>query len=487
MKTNYNIFIGGGYIDSQILWLSKIISGYEAKPKNIILDQVFNKITMDDLKKTFPDTEIIIENNTFKNFLSKFFFFFFNFKKLLIFLYKIKKRKKSFTNTYENQILNSIWDTALVSMNDDQLKPNSNQILYAIFKSLYAVNRTKKIFNLYGINLVFLGHSVYGARAMLAYFRKKKIKIFCQAGFNVYDCSKHEAAWNQISISKFNLLEKKIKKKYIFLYWKKRLLGKSNYFDAKIASSIKNKIKDYPRNVIFLHIFKDSPFNFLDEKRIFYDYFDWIKKTLQILKYSNEKWSIRIHPNASRWGENQKKIINNLLVNSIELKNKILIDDNLVSNNFIFNNINRIVTYSGTSHLEASCFKIKPIMISKSSLECIDKNFVLKPKNIKEYKKFLLKKSTDKIFLQPNKVVNKSKTYLFIRENILSLKKDLNTINIYRQDKNSLINDDFKSVLKSINLNKNYLKFLGRNLRLNHSHTFSKSYYKYTNEKYSSF
>ena len=296
---------------------------------------------------------------------------------------------------------------------------------------------------------------------------EKKIKIFCHANFNVYDCSKHEAAWNQISISKFNLLEKKIIKKYIFLYWKKRLLGKSNYFDAKIASTIKNKIKNYPKNVIFLHIFKDSPFNYLDEKRIFYDYFDWIKKTLQIIKHSNEKWSIRIHPNASRWGENQKKIINNLLINNTELKNKILIDDNLVSNNFIFNNVNRLVTYSGTSHLEASCFKIKPIMISKSSLECIDKSFVLKkPKNIKEYKKFLLKKSTDKIFLQPLKVVNKSKTYLFIRENILTLKKDLNSIHVYRKDKKGIINDDFKSVLKSLNLNKKIFKISGKKFKI---------------------
>ena len=178
MKSSYSIFIGGGYIDSQILWLSKLISGYDAKPKKIILDQVFNKITMDDLRKTFPNTEIIIENNINKNFLFKFFFIISNLKKLLILLYKIKNRKKSFSNTYENQILNSIWDTALASMNDDQLKPNLNQIVLAIFRSLSAINKTKKIFDLYSINLVFLGHSVYGARAMLAFFRKKKLKYF---------------------------------------------------------------------------------------------------------------------------------------------------------------------------------------------------------------------------------------------------------------------------------------------------------------------
>ena len=76
MKSSYSIFIGGGYIDSQILWLSKLISGYDAKPKKIILDQVFNKITMDDLRKTFPNTEIIIENNINKIFYLNFLHYF---------------------------------------------------------------------------------------------------------------------------------------------------------------------------------------------------------------------------------------------------------------------------------------------------------------------------------------------------------------------------------------------------------------------------
>ena len=52
--------------------VSKIIYGYEAKPKKIVLDQVY-KVTINDLKKTFPNTKIIIQNKSFK-FLSKIFF-----------------------------------------------------------------------------------------------------------------------------------------------------------------------------------------------------------------------------------------------------------------------------------------------------------------------------------------------------------------------------------------------------------------------------
>ncbi len=364
-------------------------------------------------------------------------------------------------------------------MNDNQLNPNFLQKCKAIFRTIIAVNRAKKLTLNQKINTAFLGHSVYSSRAMLAFFRKKKIKIFCQASYNIYDSSYKETAWNQISKKSFNIINKKVKKKYISRYWQNRLKGKSNYNDAKVAGSIKNKILNYPKNVILLHIFKDSPFNYIDDKRIFYDYFDWIKKTLKIIEKSNEYWSLRIHPNASRWGENQKIIIDNLLKENPNFKKKILVDNSYVSNNFIFKNVKRLVTYSGTSHLEASCFKIKPIMISRSSLECLNSNFVLKPKSIKEYENYLLQNSNNKIFKQSYSVTNISKTMLFIRENILTLIKDLNGTTTYRKDNKKIINKEFKDVLKSIKPNTKYLMKLGQNLNKNYTHCFSKNYYLY--------
>ena len=103
----------------------------------------------------------------------------------------------------------------------------------------------------------------------LLILEKKKIKIFCQASYNIYDSSYEETSWNQISRKSFNIISKKVKKKYISRYWQNRLKGKGNYNDAKVAGSIKNKILNYPKNVILLHIFKDSPFNYIDDKRIF--------------------------------------------------------------------------------------------------------------------------------------------------------------------------------------------------------------------------
>ena len=55
-----------------------------------------------------------------------------------------------------------------------------------------------------------------------------------------------------------------------------------------------------------LHIFKDSPFTNIDRNRIFADYYVWVLETLKIISQSKEKWVIRKHPSADRWGEDQK-------------------------------------------------------------------------------------------------------------------------------------------------------------------------------------
>ena len=56
-----------------------------------------------------------------------------------------------------------------------------------------------------------------------------------------------------------------------------------------------------------LHVFRDSPFFILDQKRIFSDYIDWIVNTLIILKETNEQWIIRPHPSRQLWGEDSSK------------------------------------------------------------------------------------------------------------------------------------------------------------------------------------
>ena len=209
MKKKKNIFIGGGFAESQILWVSRIIKGYSSKPNNIILEKKYNSTIIKDLEKSFPDTKIYIENNiikknnSFYKYTLIFFFIIKNLNRIFYFFKLLKKRKMNLIVNYENQIINSIWDSSLSLMSDKQLFPNTKQIFISLIKSLYAIRRAEDLIIKNNINVAFLGHSVYEHRALLAVFRKKKIKIFCQAGYNIYDVSKKESAWNQINKETF--------------------------------------------------------------------------------------------------------------------------------------------------------------------------------------------------------------------------------------------------------------------------------------------
>ena len=153
-------------------------------------------------------------------------------------------------------------------------------------------------------------------------------------------------------------------------------------------------------NVILLHIFKDSPFNLIDTKRIFVDYIEWIVETLKIISFSKENWVLRVHPNFKRWGEDSSKIVDLIVNQKLHLKNLpsniILEKPHLRSNLDLFKNVKRLVTFSGTSHLESACFGVKPIVISKTALGEYNKNAVFKPLNYKQYYDLLIKNNDKK-------------------------------------------------------------------------------------------
>ena len=135
------------------------------------------------------------------------------------------------------------------------------------------------------------------------------------------------------------------------------------------------------------------------------------------------------------WGENQKQIIKIIIKkNNLILKDNIQIEKNKLSNQEIFKNARRVVTFSGTPHLEVAAYGIKPIVISKNTLESFDKSKVFKPKSIKEYKNLLLKNSKSKIFKLNTKSKKTARALLYIRENISSLKEDLKSFTTYRND-----------------------------------------------------
>ena len=128
--------------------------------------------------------------------------------------------------------------------------------------------------------------------------------------------------------------------------------------------NIKNKIK-VPKNILMLHIFKDSPFSIIDKKRIFNDYVDWLRHTLKIISKTDEIWGIKFHPSAKRWGENSQKIFNEFIseIFNSKIPNNFFLINKEFSNYEIFQKSKRIVTFWGTCHLESAAFGLKPIVI----------------------------------------------------------------------------------------------------------------------------
>lgn len=477
-----SLYIGGGFLESQLLWILPVAKGLIKKKKInlIIIEELPGKIvTPKYISKIFANREIIvIKNSSFlKKYLQIFLFSLKNFLQIIKYYYYVSD-KKIFSKRYtELQLRHSMWDSALSMMKDSQESPSKFHIIHSIILSLNAFYNAKHLAEKYSIKTAILGHSVYKHRSFLAQLRKKKIQILSYASYNLHWQKQHDVSWSIINTKFLKKIEKMLTKSKIEKYWNRRFLGYSNYEDANVAAKISNKINIYPKNVILLHIFKDSPFNIIDKKRIFTDYFDWVNSTLKILVESGERWSIRLHPNSKRWGENQKLIIKMLLSKHPNLlKKNLLIDKNLVSSNYLFKNVKRIVTFSGTSHVEAACAGIKPIVISKTTLSELNSNIVLKPKNFNQYKKFILASSDSIIFKQTKNSINFSKKILYIRENLLSLKKELGSINVYRNDRHKIRYNDLINTQKNLNSNLKNLEILGEKLSDGLTHSISNKY-----------
>ena len=483
MKLKQSLYIGAGFTQAQYPWVIPIIHGFccEKKINNLIFEK-------------YPET-FILKNDILKNILSKYNII--NLSKILPFWYKIKfikylilllpsiffflnfNKKKILDKNqswYNTQVFHSIWDTALVYGKNNS-KPKARAVYLfisciSILESIFLANILIKK----NVTYFFLNHCVYKFRAFLAVIRKNNLNIISQAAYNFHlQENKFDTSFSVLNNKILFLLKRRIQKNLILNYWKRRTKGRG-YYDLSnhvFTGKINKKIK-IPQNVIFLHIFQDSPYNVIDKNRIFVDYIDWFLITLNIIKQSNESWIIRIHPGSSRWGENLKFFIKNE-IKKTKANNIILLESD-ISNNQIFKIAKRIITFSGTSHLEAACFGIKPIIIQSTQLDCFNKNYVLKPRSISEYNRLLIKSSNSKIFQLPARAIFGSKFLLFVREKVLTLREDLKQIDIYRSDKKLISAKNINNLFNNLPKNLSSLELNGRNLAKGYTHTFSKKY-----------
>jgi len=228
-----------------------------------------------------------------------------------------------------------------------------------------------------------------------------------------------------------------------------------------------------------LHIFKDSPFTNIDRSRIFADYYSWVLETLKIISRSKERWIIRKHPSADKWGEDQSDIIKKLLYEVFK-DNKpenIVFENNVKSNITQFKMTNKIVTFSGNSHLEASCFGIKPIIISKTTLTNFDNNMFYKPKSIKEYENLLLEKNHKK-FKASKAQIKKSKRMLYCIHNVINYAEDINSFHVFRKENKKIFKLLYKNILRKVYQNYYSLKDIGFFLGNKYDQSINKKYLK---------
>ncbi len=448
-------------MQSQIYWILPIVVGF-AKKRNI------SEII---LEKNYQINNNYKINISFTNkffYLSKIYFWPFFIKNIFSFFYIFLFLDYKCQNKKNNNIFHSIIDYARLISNDKDINVGVINLIKAIFYCSYKYSQAyvlKKI----GVSIFFLGHSVYGSRAQLAYIREHNLQVFCQASFVVFDNSNEsDHSWSTPNKYFFQKIMNTVNASEVEKFWLERKKGISGYIDASDAFRGKkfNKYKNF--NLIMLHIFRDSPFSIIDHKRIFIDYYKWIIETLKILSKSNENWILRIHPSGKRWGEDSYLILQNIIKkNNLSLGNNILIDKNQFSNLDLISKAKKIVTYSGTSHLEAACFGKKVIVISEVMLSKYFENLVFKPNSITEYSNLLLSNGASNKFILNSDQVMCAKNLLYIREKLLSLKDDLNGIKIYRNDEKSLYNKEEELAnLKSLEI-QDELFFIGSQLASN--------------------
>ena len=459
------IYIGSGWMHEQFLWLLPLIYGYAKKDniKEIILEKDFhNELVKQiiNLNFFFKGLKIIIINRPKKIYILKsgIINFFLIFK--IYFSLNCKNILSHKLDWTFSQLLHGAWDQINISKKDNKDISFFHK-LKIITYGVYKFSLAKRLSEL-NVSAAFLSHSVYYERFMLASFREDKIDTFCQAVTGIYKQKINEdVSWSDI---KFGLYNKFFKKpKFINAYWKKRLKGKGHYQTANYSTNKNRNLKvEGTFNLVLLHIFKDSPYNVIDRKRIFADYFHWINETLKIIKDSNEIWFFKMHPVAKKWGEDQVKVFNYLLKKTYKKKPKniVLIKDEY-SNLRLISSAKKIITFHGTAHLESICLGKKPIVIQRSPIRKISKNLYIKPSNLIEYRKYLLSKDLDQ-FLVSKKEIQMGKTFLYIRENIHSLTHRVKRIEYYRKDPKKLGIRSYNSVKKMMKQKPNLNFFINQ-------------------------
>lgn len=476
-----SVYIGNRFGEEQYPFILAIASGYclqrgvhvllfESKPSDEVLNHPEVQKITDGLELTFLNEEKRSNSNRP---LSLYAESVLSLPKGLILAWRCSRTQllDSTTDWFHIQQLHAIWDQALQSAPDGTLRMPYWRLLLAGIKILNAQRFARRILKKFSVTSAFLGHTVYKGRATLAEFRRAGVEVFAQAAGVVYRLPKYaDVGATILSEDEWEVAFSILQEKELETFWRERSIGIASYEDATLAASGKTDIETLtPRNLLLLHIFRDSPFNAIDRSRIFADYVEWIQETLEILALSEERWMIRPHPSAGRWGENQSVWIQEILKRSLgesSAPKNVKVIDTATSNLALFRHVQRVVTFNGTAHLEAACFGIRPVVIADVTLNSLDERTVHKPSSKSSYREMLLKPADSRDFRLGSREVELARKALFVREEMLSLQTNVGYLTRYRGDPRELLKDSLNAVLNKSPEFSQSLHTMGKKLAL---------------------
>jgi hypothetical protein len=334
--------------------------------------------------------------------------FYYFFKKYFLFK-KIVNKKKFLDYKYRSiKVGDLIYDTYLrffekttLDTADNFNIQQLNFILVKLFNTIKSIKKKYQIMFFFSALACYFQHGLY-----LRYFLNRR--IICYGGKNFTQYIKQYKS-NSIShkdnFFQYNSNFKKIINKQMCINLSKKLLkkrfegklGKQEFYMKNSAFS-KNIVKLKKIDcIIFLPDFVDSPH--IRTKLIFYDFHDWIIKTLDYLKkknYNKENTvAIKPHPNSKfsnvQFQNKLRKIYPDFYWIAESISNKSIYEQKPYFG----------LSPDGTPIIEMSYKKVRAIS-SGTSPYC-SFNFFYTPKNQKEYFKYIdlgfQKKLTKKINL----------------------------------------------------------------------------------------
>jgi len=380
---------------------------------------------------------------------------------------------------YHTLLLHSAWDMSRLTSKST----NKFHFLVLFFLNLLRSIKYGVLYENFikknNFKIAFVSHDVYQYKIFNFILHKIGVNVYLCTNFTLGKYGRFDRPWFLRLYSDFCEIENLVKSN-LEDFWKNRESGKAIYADVarNYSSDRELNYKFKGSNVIFLHVFRDSPFLDIDDSRLFKDYYDWFECTLTLINKSNECWFIKPHPSSARWGSSDREFILdniNKYCPELILKNKIFLIDENVNNFQLIEHSKRIVTFGGTIFLESIAKGKRPIIISYLDDESTGLSLegaYLKPSCRDDYRKYLL--LYHDFTVQEKSKLRTAKIILLIREDLFNLSEPLKLSYIYRGDsvdsKNSIFNSSVASidnnymivdkVINSIVLGKPVFRFL---------------------------